>query len=462
MEEGVSAMIKRIGWVGGLLFLVWGVAFAQRTWEGTATVARYGEFPPGGMYGTSNSFERNSIVDVENLSNGKRARIIITGRVSDPTQFLVVSEQVAAELGIGKFDVTRVRVSPVVTPGVDPSLVKPELPLSPDPDINPSARVSESPTTTVRKPEAHTAPGLSIIPAAPLSPTLSPGPSPAPEAPVTPPIAPTPSIEPSTVEEPVPPAPSMVSPPPVAPGAPVAASTEGNWKEPDLANPYTGLEASLLKRDKAAFSGLSLVLEAESQEGGPEVPSTVSNAPSGDSRQVEAKGTEAPRGAELPLETVKPESKETALKADLPASEEIAMKAPEGKEAPQEITTEGETQIELQLALDPTGPKPPLREEKFTPTTTGGTDTISKLSFPIQEAGALERGFYYLQIGMFAKPQSVQTLWERFHRDYPLVVLKEEVGLRVLVGPLKRDERGVLYQTFKALGLKDTFFVKID
>ena len=432
-------MIQRLGWVGGLLFLVWGVAFAQRTWEGTATVARYGEFPPSGMYGASNSFERNSIVDVENLSNGKRARIIITGRVSDPTQFLVVSEQVATELGIGKFDVARVRVSPVVTPGIDPSLVKPELPLSPDPDINPSARVSKVSTSQAPSPSSSPEPPatISVTP----TPSVAPSPSAVPAA-----------SEPSAAPAPTTPAPPIAVTPSVTPKAPTVAPEEGNWKEPDEANPYTGLEASLAKRDKSAFSGLSLVLEAEPKEGGAVPLSPVSPAmpPMAPSPPVEAKGAEAPKVAELPLEAVKPESKETSPLASPP-------------------TSEGETQTELQLALEPTGPKPPERgeEEKFNeekaPSVTAEVpDMASQLSFPILEPSALQRGFYYLQLGMFAKPRSAQSLWERFHRDYPLVVLKEEVGLRVLVGPLKGDERGVLYQTFKALGLKDSFFVKID
>lgn len=456
-------MIQRIGWVGGLLFLVWGVAFAQRTWEGTATVARYGEFPPSGMYGASNSFERNSIVDVENLSNGKRARIIITGRVSDPTQFLVVSEQVAAELGIGKFDVARVRVSPVVTPGIDPSLVKPELPLSPDPDINPSARVSKSSAPIGTKPETSESPTPSSV-AAPLTPTLPRGPSAGSEPPAAPAVTPAPSVAPSpptrpatsessaTSPAPAVPEPSRVDTPSVTPKVPAVTPSEGYWKEPDEANPYAGLEASLAKRDKSAFSGLSLVLEAEPKEGGAETSFPVSPAipPLALSPTAEAAGAEAPRVAELPMDAVKPESKETAPLAGPPASE-------------------GETQTELQLALEPTGPKPPERggEEKFkeekAPSVTAEVpDLAPQLSFPILEPSALQRGFYYLQLGMFAKPQSAQSLWERFHRDYPLVVLREEVGLRVLVGPLKRDERGVLYQTFKALGLKDSFFVKID
>ncbi len=424
-------MIKRIGWVGGLLFLIWGTGFSQRIWEGTATVARYGEFPPSGMYGASNSFERNSIVDVENISNGKRARIIITGRVSDPTLFLVVSEQVAAELGIGKMDIARVRVSPVVTPGIDPSLVKPELPLSPDPDINPSARVSKSPLEPAGTP-------------APTSPPLS-----SKSSEVPPPIA---SSQPGAkTEEPV-------APPPVSPISPAESPREAEspWKEPDAANPYASLETSVVKRDKSVFSGLSLMLEAEPKE--PASASPVPAAPVTDSRG------EGPKVAELPLETPKPESKGEILPGGPPVSEGLLRKEPEKPEP--EIppgSTLPETQVQLELVLEPTGPKPPEGlQEKPLPTTSEGARMESTLSFPIRDMKELQRGSTYLQLGRFSRPQSAEGLWERFHRQYPLLVLKEEKGFRVLVGPVKSDERGILYHTFRAFGLKDTFFVKID
>jgi len=119
-------------------------ADANRVWEGSAAVGRYGEFPPTGFYGASNSFPRNSIVDVTNLSNGKSARIIISGGLADPSMFLVVSEQAADALAVAKNDAIRVRVAAVVIPGTDPTVKAQDLPYSPDPDVNPAARAGDA------------------------------------------------------------------------------------------------------------------------------------------------------------------------------------------------------------------------------------------------------------------------------------------------------------------------------
>jgi hypothetical protein len=73
---------------------------ADSVWEGSAAVSRYNEFPDTGFYGASNSFPRNTTVNVENLENGRKVRLIITGRVSDPALFILVSKEAASALGI--------------------------------------------------------------------------------------------------------------------------------------------------------------------------------------------------------------------------------------------------------------------------------------------------------------------------------------------------------------------------
>ncbi len=173
-------------------------ADANRVWEGSAAVGRYGEFPPTGFYGASNSFPRNSIVDVTNLSNGKSVRIIISGGLADPSMFLVVSEQAADALSVAKNDAIRVRVAAVVIPGTDPTAKTQDLPYSPDPDVNPAARagdanevvnprknagaaaVSEPAEKKAVLPQASKTPAASSISAAIDSPAQEAKPSPAP------------------------------------------------------------------------------------------------------------------------------------------------------------------------------------------------------------------------------------------------------------------------------------------
>lgn len=121
-----------------IFFLLSWLLPADSVWEGSAAVSRYGEFPDTGFYGASNSFSRNTTVNVENLENGRQIRLIITGRVSDPSIFLLVSKEAASALGIPAGEIVRTRVT-VAKETAYESYVRPnDLQTNPDPDINPS------------------------------------------------------------------------------------------------------------------------------------------------------------------------------------------------------------------------------------------------------------------------------------------------------------------------------------
>jgi hypothetical protein len=114
------------------------IAFAQDTYEGLATVGAFGRFPAG-LYGATNVVGPNSLVTVRNLDTGVSERVIITGGVTEPGVFLVLSPEAAALLGIGASGATLVRVVPISTfepSGADEAA---ETAFSPDPDINPAA-----------------------------------------------------------------------------------------------------------------------------------------------------------------------------------------------------------------------------------------------------------------------------------------------------------------------------------
>jgi len=114
--------------------------FAQQSWEGLATVSRFGRFPAG-LYGASNLVSPNTLVTVRNLETGNSERIIITGGIDEPGVFLVLSPEAATLLNVTASGATRVRLTTIVTdrPPMDSAA---EQALHPDPDINPAASVS--------------------------------------------------------------------------------------------------------------------------------------------------------------------------------------------------------------------------------------------------------------------------------------------------------------------------------
>ncbi len=128
------------------------VLSADPVWEGSAAVSRFGEFPGAGYFGASNSFPKNTVVEVKNLESGKTVKITITKRLDDPGLFLLVSHDAAKALGIMQDDVARVRVglsSDIVRSG---SPLPDDLPYHPDPDINPAAQTGISSGLTKEKP----------------------------------------------------------------------------------------------------------------------------------------------------------------------------------------------------------------------------------------------------------------------------------------------------------------------
>jgi len=114
---------------------------AQSVWTGTATVSRYGEFPDTGNYAASNSFQKNTLIEVTNLENGRRTTVIVVGRLDDPGLFLLVSRDAGDDLDIGRGEIVQVRTSLAQADSLVRAAAE-DRPYSQDPDINPAATVS--------------------------------------------------------------------------------------------------------------------------------------------------------------------------------------------------------------------------------------------------------------------------------------------------------------------------------
>lgn len=81
------------------------------SWEGSAIMGSYGDFPSSGNFAACNSFPRNTSVEVTNLENGRRVTVVVTRGVDSPGIFMMLSVDAAAALGIGSGRVARVRAS---------------------------------------------------------------------------------------------------------------------------------------------------------------------------------------------------------------------------------------------------------------------------------------------------------------------------------------------------------------
>jgi len=110
-------------------------------WEGAAAMAAGGELPETGYYIATNSFPRNTMVDVVNLENGKTLRAIVVGGVDTPGLLGILSKEAASALGLEKGMVGRIRVNMPADP-IAFSRYTEELSKGGDPDRDPAAALA--------------------------------------------------------------------------------------------------------------------------------------------------------------------------------------------------------------------------------------------------------------------------------------------------------------------------------
>jgi cell division septation protein DedD len=87
-------------------------------------------------------------------------------------------------------------------------------------------------------------------------------------------------------------------------------------------------------------------------------------------------------------------------------------------------------------------------------------------SFSVPLVASLEKGKYYLQLGAFSRPESVESAIAAIDKTYPVAVQSggnsEKPLYRILVGPLNLGESGAALRRFKGSGYKDAFVRRID
>lgn len=117
------------------------VMVSAATWEGSAMIGTYGDFPSSGYFAACNSFARNTAVEVVNLENGRSVTVIVTRTIDAPGVFMMLSIEAASALGLQQGRVARVRASePRSATELAP---KPKAGASFDPDLNPRVLAAE-------------------------------------------------------------------------------------------------------------------------------------------------------------------------------------------------------------------------------------------------------------------------------------------------------------------------------
>jgi hypothetical protein len=395
----------------GLIFI------GASVWEGSAAVSTSGEFPDGAYYAATNSFPRNTVVDVTNLENGRTIRVIVAASLDSPGILAMLSRNAASAIGIQARSIGRIRMTqpsdPVAysrftddressgNPGDQvnlapktPSVVSSTVRTARTGDLTSANPEDRFYSDFVNRPEAYNPPPVAYPADGSVRVEARPNwlpeevePAPVIAEVVYPELAPTPAPEPALIAVPAPepasPSSVQIAPPP----PPVITLVPAEERPPQ--------------------GSVVLVPNAEI----PPVPPQ--NGPSKDDTYLD------PRffiGPIPPHQRPTPRSVPPAIIASPPRAASVV-------------------------------PQPP-------PLPNG-----SIFSIPI--TNRLEGGKYYIQIGAFTQPDTLEVAVTRINRNYPLTVQPggslNSLVYRLLIGPLNMGESGAVLQRVKSNGYPDAF-----
>ncbi len=126
---------------------------------------------------------------------------------------------------------------------------------------------------------------------------------------------------------------------------------------------------------------------------------------------------------------------------------------------------------ELSIALEPAAPRPPAGSASA-PAASPASPGAKVATKPALKAGAvtpkavtlvpaLSKGSFYVQVGVYGTNEAIEKAAGGFASGYPLAMERVEMktgsAYRLYVGPLSRDESGVVLYRIKSLGYKDAF-----
>ena len=448
------------------------------SWEGAAATAPNGELPATGRYVATNSFPRNTVVDITNIETNKSTRAIVANSLNSPGLLAVISREAAEIIGMRPGSIGRVRI----TQPSDPIayLRFTEGLASGIPDYDSGNVITE---------ETYQDKGLTFSPEkqAPAS------------AGETPPQISANTV-PGYVLEPewgginrrniidlpefILPAESPYSAFPDKPDTGVAQFTEDDKEQiaetvPEEEDGVTeqiaetaGEETDETAEEIAGTSG------EETDEAVEEIAGTSSEEPDEAVEEVaETTGEETDETAEQIAETAGEETDETAEQVAWSAEDETG-------DVTEQIESASEIAEVVEYNLVPSNERPPKADiygidpSDIIPGISRASSKVEPVKAepvkeePVKESAVavteprfsasrvyqLDRGWYYVQIAALDTAESAENAVNMIDSSYKPIVYKDgDNWYRVLLGPLNQGESAAVLQRFRSIGYKDAF-----
>ena len=386
-------------------------------WEGAAAVASGNELPAKGLYMATDSFPPNTVVDVTNLENGKKVRLVTSSGLNTPGLLGLLSQDASEAIGLQSRTLGRISISQASDPA-SASRISDGNVVSGDPDFDPAAFVALNSYTAF--PAETASPGNERYEGGNLIVDLE-----------------TEHIEVTGNY-----VPQIISPPPV-----LQVEVPEQTVVPP---PSSGIESAELVLSPAEnrppvpdiFPDTSLIIP-----GIADIPEHHESIAVIDSSMIIDSIVENPvenpviaGEALIPEEYIIPEL--TVLQEEVFSPEEYFFVQEIMPPIETVLPLESISQLEIAETYEPVIPE------------------YSQSVFSAPLITRLETGSYYLQIAAFNKEDTVRNELNKIDGSLPVVIMNagtdEKPVYRVLIGPVNLGESGALLQCFK-INYKDAF-----
>ena len=484
-------MIKKTITIATMLIvsaaLIWAV------WEGNAAAGSREDFPSG-LFAASDLFPKYTLIEITNLEQNTISRAVIIGNMGSDGLLVKVSPDLAEALAIKEGNTVRVRVSvpPLVAEeGADPVLLGKVEEKQPAPTATPAKPAKENSQSIPAEEPVQTETEEPMSPIAEVEEPVQPQQQPAltakegkdeplavkkvvpiqpsaereseeiilPVAEVSEPISPKPDIVPapaavSEVTEPTQPlvqTEDTVEDGPVLAVAPISQQSEQETDE--FSDDYT-----------KPVPEVSIPIEPEAEPEVVEKTEEIAEPVISDKGESEDNAeclTDEPE-----LFAAEPENKISSEEVAEPQDEPEIVVAAEA--LPEKDSTENEV-VEHHVMLVPTEPRVPNTEDLPLPkepekSVQPASPVVTQVAEESYTANVLTKGSFYVQVGQFKDALNVESFVQVYGKQYPIAIEKsstaKDVFYKVYVGPILKDERGAILETFQKLGFKDAFLKK--
>lgn len=395
-------------------------------WEGAAGIASNSDFPTQGNYILSNAFPKHTVVEITNLENGITIQAEVTGPLGTSGVLAAVSPEAAKNLSLRSGSVSRVRVRIPFTSAEN--LVFDNSFQNNDPDVNPQAAIAFDKARYGETEVSEDEEWLGYVPEQVFTDEI---------------VAQEDSGE----------------------------GTQGVGPEENIVPEEVITASEEAIENKKAIEGET---EIEAAKG---------------SSEIRDEKTESVEVVLIPPEEIETEDEdeiivlsddslvpETPETSELPDAEKVADDVIISDE-PELVVSFDDSQIEINRENQPVLPDSEVvaetdidsdfiaKEEDIiipeTPVIADESTVKGNIDEYVSETpDTLEKGIY-IQIAALQDSKTLDEVCGKYGEDYPIKLVELQNNgknlVRVLIGPVNRDEYGAVLERFKSFGFKDAF-----